>query len=93
MTNEINASHILVKTEKEAKEILEEMKSGKEFDILAFEKSLCPSSKNKGALGWFGKGMMVKEFEEACFNSKKGEILGPIKTQFGYHIIKINELN
>lgn len=91
MTVQINASHILVKTEKEAKEILEELKKGKSFESLA-SRSFCPSSKNGGKLGWFGKGMMVKEFEDACFAAKKGDIL-EVKTEFGYHIIKINELN
>ena len=93
MTNEINASHILVKTEKEAKEALESIKKGSSFESIAQEKSFCPSNKNGGALGWFGRGMMVKEFEEACFSSKKGEIIGPVKTEFGFHVIKINELN
>lgn len=92
MASQVNASHILVKTEAEAKEILEKIKKGESFEGLARQKSICPSGRNGGSLGWFGKGMMVPEFEHACFNGKKGDIVGPIKTQFGYHLIKINDM-
>ena len=91
MPKKINASHILVKTEQEAKVILYDVKHGKNFEDLAKEKSLCSSRKKGGNLGWFGRGQMVKEFENACFSANKGDILSPIKTQFGYHIIKIND--
>ncbi|WOF16166.1 peptidylprolyl isomerase [Methanoplanus sp. FWC-SCC4] len=91
MAKKVNASHILVKSEAEAKEILEKIKAGDNFENLAKKTSNCPSGKKGGGLGWFGKGMMVKEFEDACFNAKEGDILGPVKTQFGYHIIKVNE--
>lgn len=87
----VNASHILVKTEEEAKVVLYDVEHGKTFEEVAKEKSLCPSGKKGGSLGWFGRGMMVKEFENACFNAKKGDILGPVKTDFGYHIIKIDD--
>ena len=87
--NKANASHILVKTETEALACLTYMKNGKTFEELAKEKSLCPSGKRGGSLGWFGRGMMVPEFEKACFSGKKGDIVGPVKTQFGYHLIKI----
>jgi len=95
MATKINASHILVKTDAEAKVALYDIKNaGKKFEDIAKEKSLCPSRKNGGSLGWFGRGQMVKEFESACFNStvKKGDIVGPIKTQFGYHIIRVDDV-
>jgi len=92
MTMQVNASHILVKTEDEAKAIIADIKAGKRFEDLARGKSVCPSGRNGGNLGWFGRGMMVPEFEEACFKGKKGQIVGPVKTQFGYHVIKINEV-
>lgn len=87
--NKVNASHILVKTEGEAKKLLEELKS-KSFESLAKEKSLCPSGRNGGSLGWFERGQMVREFDEACFNGKKGD-MKLVKTEFGWHIIKIND--
>ncbi len=89
MTNKVNASHILVKTEQEALACITYMKQGKSFEELAKERSLCPSGKKGGNLGWFGRGMMVKEFENAAFSAKKGEIVGPVKTEFGWHLIKI----
>lgn len=94
MASQVNASHILVKTEAEAKELLERIKKGESFEGLARQKSMCPSGKNGGSLGWFGKGMMVPEFESVCFSTsaKKGEVVGPVKTQFGYHLIKINDM-
>lgn len=90
MITEANASHILVKTKEEANLILELIKDGESFESLAKKFSLCPSKSNRGSLGWFSKGQVVKEFEEACFSGRINEILGPIKTEFGFHIIKIN---
>ena len=89
MPSQVHAKHILVKTEDEANSILFDLKHGKDFDEIAKEKSICPSGKKGGDLGWFGRGMMVKEFENAAFSGKKGEVLGPIKTEFGWHLIKI----
>ena len=89
MTKRVNASHILVKTEDEAMVVAFDVKHGKSFEEVAQQKSLCPSGKKGGNLGWFGRGQMIKEFEDACFAAKKGDILGPVKTQFGYHIIKV----
>jgi peptidyl-prolyl cis-trans isomerase C len=89
MVKKVNASHILVKTEPEAKIVLYDVTHGKTFEEVAMEKSLCPSKKKGGNLGTFGRGMMVREFEDACFKANKGDIVGPIKTQFGWHIIKI----
>ncbi|MDY0871232.1 peptidylprolyl isomerase [Dongia rigui] len=88
---EISASHILVKTEDEAKAIIADLEKGGDFAKIAAEKSIDPSAKsNSGALGWFAKGMMVKEFEEAAFAMKDGEVSkAPVKSQFGYHVIKI----
>jgi len=88
MPTRINAQHILVKTEQEAKAVLEELKT-KNFDTVAKEKSICPSAKNSGNLGWFSHGQMVKEFQKAAFSLKKGQISQPVKTQFGWHIIKV----
>ena len=87
----VRASHILVKTEQEANIILYDVKHGEDFKVVAKAKSTCPSGNKGGDLGWFGKGQMVKEFEQACFGAAKGDIIGPIKTQFGYHIIKIED--
>ena len=93
----VNAEHILVNfgsdtvaAKKKAEDILKKVKGGANFSDLAFEISEDPSSKqNKGDLGWFTKGSMVKEFEEACFKASPGDIIGPIKTSFGFHIIKL----
>ena len=90
MPNKVNASHILVKTKEEADHILQLVKLGQSFEKLAGEKSLCPSKKKGGSLGWFTKGMMVPEFDKACFNGKKGDIL-EVKTQFGWHVIRIDD--
>jgi parvulin-like peptidyl-prolyl isomerase len=89
---EVSASHILIKDEKEAKDVLAKLKKGEDFAKLAKEHSIDPGSKVKGGdLGFFGRGMMVPEFEKAAFTLKKGELSGLIKTQFGYHIIKGGE--
>lgn len=90
MPNKVNASHILVKTKEEADHILNLLKVGASFEKLAQEKSLCPSKKKGGSLGWFTKGMMVPEFEKACFSGKKGDIV-QVKTQFGWHVIRIDD--
>ena len=91
MATKVNASHILVKTEQEIKAIKAELDSGKSFEALAREKSICPSKKDGGNLGWFTHGMMVREFEKAAFSMKKGQVSQPVKTQFGWHLIKIND--
>ena len=90
MTNEVRASHILVKTEEEAKKLREEIANGKSFADVAKEVSLCPSGQNGGDLGYFGRGMMVKPFEDAVFAKKKiGEVSEPVQTQFGWHLIQL----
>ena len=88
----VNASHILVKTEEEAKAIYEEIVSGaKSFEDAAKEYSSCPSKEAGGSLGDFGRGQMVPEFDTAVFEMEVGAITAePVKTQFGYHLIKLN---
>jgi peptidyl-prolyl cis-trans isomerase C len=88
MSNKVHCAHILVKTEKEVKNILERLKKGEKFSAIAKDVSLCPSKKRGGDLGTFGRGQMVKEFETAAFALDKGQISGIVKTQFGYHILK-----
>ncbi len=85
---QIRVSHILVKTEDEAKAALKKINEGTSFGEIAKEMSICPSSEKEGDLGFFGKGAMVPEFEEAAFAMNAGEISDIVKTQFGYHIIK-----
>lgn len=85
------ASHILVKEEEQAKEILEKINNGLSFEEAASEYSDCPSKDRGGDLGKFARGSMVPEFEEAAFGSELGLVNKPVKTQFGYHIIKVIE--
>ncbi len=85
---QIRASHILVNNEEHAKQLIEELKKGAKFEDLAKKFSKCPSGAKGGDLGYFGKGMMVPQFENTAFKLKVGEISQPIKTQFGYHLIK-----
>jgi len=88
MPNEVHCAHILVKTEKEAQLVLDRLKNGEKFANIASELSLCPSRKRGGDLGTFGRGQMVKEFEQAAFALQKGQISPAVKTKFGYHVIK-----
>lgn len=91
--NELKASHILVETEEEAKAIITELDGGADFAELAKEKSTGPSGPNGGDLGYFTKGRMVPEFEEAVFALEIGTYTKePVKTQFGYHVIKSDDL-
>lgn len=89
MASQARASHILVKTEEQANQILKRLADGEAFDKVARRFSSCPSGKNGGDLGWFGKGMMVPEFEKIAFEEEVGKVVGPVKTQFGYHVIKV----
>jgi len=92
MVKEVHAAHILVKDEKLANDLKIQLGTdGKNFAELAKKYSICPSKKKGGDLGWFKRGQMVKPFEDAAFAGKKGDILGPIKTEFGWHVIKILE--
>jgi peptidyl-prolyl cis-trans isomerase C len=88
--NEFDASHILVETEEDAKALVATLEGGADFAELAKEKSTGPSGPRGGALGWFGKGQMVPEFEQAVIGMDDGAISTPIKTQFGWHVIKLN---
>ena len=90
-TQEFNAAHILVKTENEAKDLVTKLESGVDFAQLARAKSTGPSGPNGGALGWFGLGQMVPQFEQAVIAMDIGSISPPIKTRFGWHLIKLNE--
>jgi len=84
---QVRASHILVKTKEEAEKILGEIHSAEDFARLANEHSTCPSGGNGGDLGFFGRGRMVKAFEDAAFGIGVGEFTTPVQTQFGYHIV------
>lgn len=86
----VNASHILVDSEEKANELLSKINAGElSFEDAARNNSTCPSKDNGGNLGEFTKGQMVPEFDEAVFAMKEGEISSPVKTQFGYHLIKL----
>lgn len=90
----VNASHILVDSEEKAVELLGKIKGGEiSFEDAARENSSCPSSENGGNLGEFTRGQMVPEFDTAVFSMAVGEVTGPVKTQFGYHLIKLNSKN
>ncbi len=89
MSNKIKCSHILVEKQSEALAILERIKKGEKFGKLAKELSTdSGSAKRDGSLGYFGKGMMVKPFEEVAFKLQVGELSEPVKSEFGYHLIK-----
>ena len=88
----VQARHILVGDKELAEEIKKKIDDGEEFSRLAEEFSECPSKKRGGDLGWFGKGAMVRPFEVAAFSADEGEIVGPVKTEFGYHIIYVYEV-
>lgn len=91
-TKEFNASHILVETVEEAKAIVEELKGGADFAATAREKSTGPSGPGGGSLGWFGAGAMVPEFETAVAAMEAGDVSDPVQTQFGWHVIKLDEV-
>jgi peptidyl-prolyl cis-trans isomerase C len=84
------ASHILVKTEKECLDIKKVIEDGASFADMAKKHSQCPSGKNGGGLGSFKRGQMVPEFDQIAFSGELKKVLGPIKTQFGYHLLWID---
>jgi peptidyl-prolyl cis-trans isomerase C len=89
---EVHARHILVKTEDEAKAVIKALEGGKDFAELAKEKSTDPNKSDGGDLGYFHKGQMVPEFETAAFAMNKGDVSKvPVKTQFGFHVIKVED--
>jgi len=83
----MRAKHILVEHQFEAEDLVKKMSEGATFEELAMDFSKCPSGKEGGDLGQFSKGMMVKPFEEAVLALEAGQTSGPVKTQFGYHLI------
>lgn len=89
MPNQVKASHILVANINKAMELMERINGGESFAALAKQFSTCPSGKSGGDLGFFRRGQMVKAFEDAAFGAKQGEVVGPIQTQFGYHLIQV----
>lgn len=93
LTKEVSASHILLETEDEAKEVIAQLLGGADFASLAEEKSIGPSSSNGGSLGFFKKNAMVEPFAVAAFNLEVGAITEePVQTQFGWHVIKVDEI-
>ena len=92
MASQVKASHILVSTEDEAKNLYEEIKNGKDFAEAAMEFSSCPSKYKGGDLGFFSKGVMVKPFEDAAFALPVGELSRPVQTQFGWHLILVTDI-
>lgn len=90
-TTEYNAAHILLEGQEDAENMLAELEAGADFGELAAEHSIGPSGPNGGALGWFTAGMMVPEFEAAVFELEPGEVSAPVQTQFGWHVVLLNE--
>ena len=86
---EATARHILVDTEEKCLDLKKQIADGGDFAALAAEHSSCPSGTSGGDLGSFGPGMMVKEFDQVVFNEAVGEVHGPVKTQFGYHLLEV----
>ncbi|MEL7498102.1 MAG: peptidylprolyl isomerase [Planctomycetota bacterium] len=83
------ARHILVETEERCQELKTQIEGGADFGALAMENSSCPSGKNGGDLGAFGPGQMVPEFDQVVFSADVGTVQGPVKTQFGYHLLEV----
>lgn len=84
-----SARHILVETESQCEELKQKIADGADFAEIAKEFSKCPSGQQGGELGEFGPGMMVPEFDRVVFNEEVGVVHGPVKTQFGYHLLEI----
>jgi len=89
--SQATARHILVDSETQCQTIIDEIKGGADFADLAKQHSSCPSKNDGGNLGTFGRGQMVAEFDTACFEGEVNEVQGPIKTQFGYHVVQVTE--
>lgn len=86
-----SARHILVKSEDECNKLKQEIEGGTDFAEAAKQHSSCPSGKDGGSLGEFRPGQMVPEFDTVVFNDEVGKVHGPVKTQFGYHLIEITD--
>jgi peptidyl-prolyl cis-trans isomerase C len=86
-----SARHILVDTEEQCNELKQQILDGIDFAEVAKEHSSCPSGQKGGDLGQFGPGQMVKEFDEVVFSAEVNQVHGPVKTQFGYHLLEITE--
>ncbi len=84
-----SARHILVETEEVCEDLKQQIEGGGDFAAVAQEFSACPSGKSGGDLGTFSKGQMVKEFDDVVFSDELNKVHGPVKTQFGYHLIEI----
>ena len=87
---QVSASHILVQSLDQAVNLKNQISEGADFASLASQHSLCPSKAQGGNLGMFGRGQMVKPFEDATFALQPGQVSDPVQTQFGYHLIKRN---
>ncbi|MDD5285080.1 MAG: peptidylprolyl isomerase [Desulfuromonadaceae bacterium] len=85
------ARHILVTTKETCEELKNKIEAGADFAACARENSKCPSGRDGGNLGEFGPGQMVKEFDQAVFTGEVGKVIGPIKTEFGYHLIEVTK--
>ena len=86
-----SARHILVDTEERCLELKTEIEGGADFADIARQHSSCPSGRQGGELGTFGPGQMVKEFDEVVFSGELNTVLGPVQTQFGYHLLEVTE--
>lgn len=84
-----SARHILVATEEQCEDLKTQIENGAEFADLAREHSKCPSGRQGGALGEFGRGQMVPEFDQVVFSAPVNTVQGPVKTQFGYHLLEV----
>ena len=88
-----SARHILVDSEEKCLELKTEIEGGADFADVARQHSSCPSGRQGGELGTFGPGQMVKEFDEVVFSGELNTVLGPVQTQFGYHLLEVTERN
>lgn len=88
-----SARHILVATEQECLDLKTRIESGEDFAALAMKHSKCPSGRRGGELGNFGRGQMVPEFDTVVFSAPLKEVQGPVKTQFGYHLLEVTSRN
>jgi peptidyl-prolyl cis-trans isomerase C len=86
-----SARHILVEDKKECEAIKQQLAAGGDFAALAFEHSLCPSGQEGGALGEFSPGQMVPEFDRVVFTAPVGVVQGPVRTQFGWHLVEVTD--